>query len=276
MTLVAGLFASMSPEPAVQVVRVLGIMAVAAAVALVYQFAVLPGIQGFPLLMVSVGLFLVPAGAFIPITAGTGMLLTVLFTMMLSLQPEYEARFETVADGALGTLAGLAATAVLAQITRAPGSAWTARHLLRVGWSDLAAIAARRWQPVRAAYALRALDRFTVLAPQLNRQDRDLTTAALLGELRIGLNLLRLREDDPTLPAPAREAITAMLRALAGYFDARRHDRAILPDCVRAPAAAALAATAAAMPAAGAQSAWLLLTGVQRSLFGVKGTGDAG
>ncbi len=129
------------------------------------------------------------------------MLLTVLFTMMLSLQPEYEARFETVADGALGTLAGLAATAVLAQITRAPGSAWTARHLLRVGWSDLAAIAARRWHPGRAAYALRALDRFTVLAPQLNRRDRDLTTAALLGELRIGLNLLRLREDEPALPA---------------------------------------------------------------------------
>jgi uncharacterized membrane protein YccC len=278
MTLVAGLFASTSPEPAVQVVRVLAIMAVAAAVAIVYQFAVLPGVQDFPLLMLAVGLFLVPAGAFIPITAGTGLMLTVLFTLMLSLQPEYDARFETVADGALGTLAGLAATAVLAQMTRAPGSAWTARHLVRVGWSDLAAIAAGRWRPTRAAYALRALDRFAVLAPQLNasEQEHDLTTAALLGELRIGLNLLHLSEDDPALPIGAREAIAAMLHALAGYFDARRHNRTVRPDDLRARAAAAMAATAAAMPAAGAQAAWLLLVGVQRSLFGSAETVDAG
>jgi uncharacterized membrane protein YccC len=274
MTLVAGLFASTSREPAAQVVRVLVIAAVAAALSIFYQFAVLPGVQGFPLLMVAVGLFLVPAGAFIPITAGTGLLLTVLFTLLLSLQPEYDARFETVADSTLGTLAGLAATAVLAQITRVPGSAWTARHLLRVGWSDLAAIAAGRWHPGRAAYALRALDRFTVLAPQLNvpGQGRELTTGALLGELRIGLDLLRLRDDEPALPAAARDAVSAMRRALAGYFDVRRHGGTARADDLRAPAAAAMVATAAA----GAPSAWLMLAGVQRSLFGAAETGDAG
>jgi uncharacterized membrane protein YccC len=271
MTLVAGLFASSSPEPAVQLVRVLAVTAVAVAVAIVYQFAVLPGVQGFPLLMLTIGLFLVPAGAFIPITS-TGMMLTVLFTLMLSLQPEYDARFEAVADGALGTLAGLAATAVLAQMTRAPGSAWTARHLLRVGWSDLAAISAGRWHPRRAAYALRALNRFTVLAPQLNGREQDLTTAALLDELRIGLNLLRLGEDEPALPAAARAVISAMRRDVAGYFDARRHGRSVRPDGLRAPTAAAMAAAAAA----GASSAWLMLAGVQRSLFGAAETGDAG
>ncbi len=270
MTLVAGLFATMSPEPAEQLARVAVILAASAVVAIGYQFAVLPGVNEFPLLIVAVGLFLVPAGAFIPITAGTGVMLTVLTTLMMSLQPEYDAQFHSVVDGALGALAGVTAAAVLARITLAPGSAWTARHLLRAGWSDLASIAARRWHSGRAAYALRALDRFTALAPRLNapRHEQDLSTAALLGELRIGLNLLRLREDDATLPAPARDAIDAMRAALARYFDARRRNRPIGLDELREAAAAAMAATAAAIPAAGAQAAWFHLAGVQRSLFG--------
>jgi uncharacterized membrane protein YccC len=266
MTMVAGLFATMSPEPAEQMARVVVVMAVSAALAIVYQFAVLPGVHDFPVLIVAVGLFLVPVGAFIPITAGTGVMLAVLTTLMMSLQPEYDAHFESVVDGALGALAGLTAAAVLARITLAPGTAWTVRHLLHAGWSDLAAIAGRRWHPGRAAYALRALDRFTVLAPRLN--DHDLSAAALLGELRIGLNLLRLREHDTTLPAPARAAIDAMLAALARYFDARRRNRPIGMAGLREASAAAMEATAAAIPAAGAQTAWFLLAGVQRSLFG--------
>jgi hypothetical protein len=59
---------------------------------------------------------------------------------------------------------------------------------------------------------------------------------------------------------------------VAGYFDARRHGRSVRPDGLRAPTAAAMAAAAAA----GASSAWLMLAGVQRSLFGAAETGDAG
>jgi hypothetical protein len=164
----------------------------------------------------------------------------------------------------------MAATAVLSRISLVPGTAWTTRHLLRTGWSDLAAIAGRRWHPGQAAYALRALDRFTVLAPQLDLtgRARDLTTSALLGELRIGLNMLRLREAEPILPAAAREAVEAMLLALCRYFDARRHGTAPPVESLREPGATAMAAAAAAMPAPGAQTAWLMLAGLQRSLFG--------
>jgi uncharacterized membrane protein YccC len=270
MTLVAGLFAITSPEPAEQLAHVVVVMAVSSAIAIFYLFAVLPGIHDFPVLIGAVGLFLVPAGAFIPITAGTGLMLTVLTTMIMSLQEGYVADFRSVTDGVLGALVGVTVTAVLARITRIPGTAWTVRHLLRAGWSDLASIAARRWNPTRAAYALRALDRFTLLATQLNasEHEHELSTSALLGELRIGLNLLRLREGDANLPAPARDAIDAMLAALGRYFDARCHNRSAEPDSLREASAAAMAATAAAIPAAGAQTAWFLLAGVQRSLFG--------
>ena len=270
MTLVAGTFASAAAEPSAQFVRVLAITTAAVTVAIAYQFAVLPAVQDFPVLVVVLGLFLVPAGAFIPITSGTGLILTAMTTLMLSLQPEYDARFGTTLDGALGSLAGLAATAVLGRITLAPGTGWTTWHLLRVGWSDLAAIAARRWRPNQAAFALRALDRFTVLAPQLDVSEQApyLTTAALLGELRIGLNMLRLREIEATLPAPVRHAIDGMLLAIARYFRARHRNAKLEPEGVHEPGAMAMAAAAAAMPAPDAQTAWLLLAGMQRSLFG--------
>ncbi len=269
-TMMAASFVSTAAEPSTLFTRLLAATTAAVAVAIVYQFAVLPGVQDFPVLALALGLFLVPAAAFIPVTSGTGLLLTVMTTLMLSLQPEYDARFESVLDGALGTLAGLVATTVLARITLAPGSTWTTRHLLRTGWSDLAAIAARRWRPNQAAYALRALDRFTVLGPQLDASDQpsDLTTAALLSELRIGLDMLRLRDIEADLPAPARLATDAMLRAIADYFSARRHDPELGPEGIRAPGDMAMAATAAAIPAAEAQTAWLLVAGMQRSLFG--------
>ena len=49
-------------------------------------------------------------------------MLCAMTTVMLSLQPEYDASLRRLLDAALGTLAGLAATAVLARITwpRAP------------------------------------------------------------------------------------------------------------------------------------------------------------
>jgi uncharacterized membrane protein YccC len=271
MTLLAGLFASGAAEPGPRLVRVAVVMAAAAVVAMIYQFAVLPGVQDFPLLALALGLFLVPAGAFIPITAGTGLMLCVLTTVLIGLQPDYNASFAAVADGTLGSLAGVVLTAVIARATMMPGAAWTTRHLLRAGWSDLAAIAGGRWRPDAATYAQRALDRFTVLAPYLDRPDGgpDMTTPALLGELRIGVNLLRLQQDLAGLPDSARAAVTAMLGALAGHFEARSRGAAASVDALAQRSAAAMMAAEQAMPAPGAQTAWLMLAGVQRSLFGI-------
>jgi uncharacterized membrane protein YccC len=270
MTILAGLYVGAVDEPGARLVRVFIVMLAAGALAIVYQFAVLPAVQDFPMLMLALGLFLIPAGAFIPITAGTAQMLCVLTTVLLGLQPEYSASFASVADTVLGALAGVGLTAIIARITLIPGSAWTTRHLLRGGWSDLAAIAAGRWRPAPAAYARRALDRYTSLAPYLDapRGTPDLTTAALLGELRIGLNILHLREQMAAIPPAARPEIDAMLAAVAAHFDARRHGAAPVGEALRERGVAALAAATRAMPAQGAQTAWLMLAGVQRSLFG--------
>jgi hypothetical protein len=84
-----------------------------------FTAAMLSAVDSFPMLMLTLGLFLVLAGAFIPITPGTGLMLCVLTTVLLGLQPEYSA---SVADGVLGGLAGVGLTAVIGRVTmtRAP------------------------------------------------------------------------------------------------------------------------------------------------------------
>jgi uncharacterized membrane protein YccC len=270
MTLLAGLYAMNAQEPDARLVHVFATMIAAGALAIVYQFAVLPAVDNFPMLVLALGLFLIPAGAFIPITPGTGLMLCVLATVLLGLQPEYNASFGSVADTVLGALAGVGLTAVIGRVTMIPGTAWTMRRQLREGWSDLSAIAAGRWHGDAAIYAMRALDRYAVLAPFLDAPhgNPDLTTPVLLGELRIGLNILHLREQLAAVPPAARPDIDAMLAAVAAHFDARRRSSAPVTEALRERGSAALAAAAQAMPAQGAQTAWLMLAGVQRSLFG--------
>jgi uncharacterized membrane protein YccC len=280
MTILAGFYACGTPEPGARLVRVFVLVIAAGMVAMAYLFAVLPAIDNFPMLVLALGLFFVPAGAFIPITAGSALVLCVLTTVLLGLAPEYDARFASVADTVLGSLAGAGIAAIIGRLTMVPGTAWTARRLLRAGWSDLSAIAAGRWRPAPTTYVLRALDRYSMLAPQLDapQGDPDLTTAALLGELRVGLNILHLRERYDAIPQAARPAVDAMLSAVAAHYDGRRRSAAPVTEALRERGAAALAAAAQAMPAPGAQTAWLMLAGVQRSLFGTTawaGTKDA-
>jgi uncharacterized membrane protein YccC len=87
------------------------VVAIAFGVAIIFLFAVLPATHDFPVVAAALGLFFLPVGAFIPTTQATGQLLATMTAMALSLQPEYDAQFGTVLDGALGTLAGLAALA---------------------------------------------------------------------------------------------------------------------------------------------------------------------
>jgi uncharacterized membrane protein YccC len=275
MTLIAGAQASAAPEPAERIMRLMLVLVVSAGIATLYLFAVIPAVHDFPMLVAALGLFLLPVGAFIPIAGVNPLLLAVWTLVLLSLQTEYDADFVSVVDGALGSIAGVAAALVLARIMLAPGLAWRTRHLLRTGWDDLAAIAGGRRSPRPAAYAMRALERLTALAPQLDAPGgrAALTTEALLAELRIGLNLLRLRETEPDLPPDARQAAVALREAISRHFDTLRRGRVpplteLRDRAATAEMATAQAVAASAPPAVAARTAWLMQAGIQRSLFG--------
>ncbi|MBS0559662.1 MAG: FUSC family protein [Proteobacteria bacterium] len=270
MTLVAGFFAITAAEPARTMRLVAVLLFFCMAVALIYQFAVIPAVNDFVPLAAALAVWFLPVSAFIPRTKLTAMALAALTAAQMALQPEYDAQFGPVLDGMLGSMAGVITAAAIATLIDTAGTAWTLRHLRRQGWTDLALIAAGRWRPTRTAFLHRTLDRYAELAPHLDAPGGDpaLTSETLLNELRVGLNLLRLNEVAPSLPPAALQATEGLRAALAVHYRTGRPPGRV--EALAAPRDAALRAAEAALPAPAAATAWLMVAGMAHSLFGTR------
>ena len=268
-TLTVGLLVGTHITPIRRAKVVTLLFAVGAVLTLIYQFAVLPAITDFPLLVFALGVFLIPAGMFIPVTGGTAMLLVVLTLLQLGLQPDYQAQFQPVLEGIFGTLTGISVAAAVAWLLAVPTPAWTVRHLRKVGWSHLAEVAAGTWQPSQSEFARRGLDRFAAIAAQLPTASETEAPLAgdLLAEIRVGVNMLHLQEVRGGLPIEAEAAIDAVLAGVADRFRRLGQGSPVADAGLLARTQAGLLATAKAMPDPTAATAWTALVGTRRWLF---------
>lgn len=203
-------------DPAPAIARFLAGTALAAVVAGLYLFAVLPAIDGFPLLAFALGLFYLPVGAFMAVPAlmpaVTPLVLNT--TALMALQETYSASFPAFVESALGILGGIGAALVVTRLLRGFGVAWRVARLLAADRRDLVRLAqGQRAELPRIAATM--LDRFEALAARLGEADAVVLGARELTTLRAAFNLLRLRDALPTLPPPARDAAAALLPALA-------------------------------------------------------------
>ncbi|MDQ1081249.1 FUSC family protein [Pseudoroseomonas cervicalis] len=228
-----------------------------------YQFVVLPRIDGFPLLLLVLAVVYLPAGALMAQPALMAPALAVAATVpaVINLQETYSADFAAWADGGLATLGGLALALLTVRLLRSLGVAWRVRRLARADRQDLARLAEGR-APAELRHILGVmLDRFEALAARLQAVDARAVPVSELADLRAALNLLRLREQLPALPAAPRAALEAALAALAAEA------RGQLPrDTLLARLDAALLAAAGA-PGRAARQAALSLGGLRMALF---------
>ena len=104
----------------------------------------------------------------------------------------------------IGSSTGVAVT----QLIRVIGSETGARRLLRAGWRDLADLANRTFQPTRADWASRMLDRVGLsdAAPGRAGPIRNLQPADALRDLRTGINIIDLRQIAPVVPRAGAHA----------------------------------------------------------------------
>lgn len=237
--------------------------AIAVLLAGLYQFAILPRIDGFPLLLLVLAPVYLPAGALMAQPALMAPALAVAATVpaVINLQETYSADFAAWADGGLATLGGLALALLTVRLVRSLGVAWRVRRLARADRRDLARLAEGR-APAELRQILGVmLDRFEALAARLQAVDARAVPVAELADLRAALNLLRLREHMPALPAAARLALENALAALAAEA------RGQLPrERLLARLDAALLA-AAESPGRAAHQAALSLGGLRMALF---------
>jgi len=209
-------------DPAPTIVRSNIWQTVGALLAGVWLFAVLPAIDGFPLLAFCFALVLIPAGlaVAIPALAGKAFPFIFGFTGLIAIQETYAADFSSWVNGAIAQAAGLWIAALTTRLIRSVGAGWSVRRLLAGGRAELARIARGTWMPEPAGFAARMLDRIGAMATRLaaSQAGAGPSEDEALADLRAGLNLLTLRRTRPSLTPHAGEAVDLVLETLARHL----------------------------------------------------------
>ncbi len=182
-----------------------------------YQFAIFPALDGFPLLVAALGLYLVPAGTLlaIPAWAGTGMALTVNFAVLSSIQERFSADFASFLNGNLAALAGMGISAMVLALVRSMGTERAISRLLAANRADFAQLATGPVTLQAEPLAGRMLDRLGLLTPRLAKAGPDAPDAGhALREVSAAINLADLKRAGPALPEAARAAVGRLLPML--------------------------------------------------------------
>jgi uncharacterized membrane protein YccC len=228
VAVICSLFAALDdPTPTMSTLAA-GIVA-SIPIAALYQFAILPAIDGYVALVVCLAPPLLLFGVLmaIPRYAAFGLAPILGFTVLLAFQPEYTADMASFLNSAIavviGSLVGIATT----RLIRVMGAQASARRLLRSGWRDLADLADRTLIAQRAEWASQMLDRVGLLALRMSQagNDPELACADALRDLRTGVTIIELQETVSRLDGPGNKSLAAVLLGVASHFRALARGR---------------------------------------------------
>jgi len=223
-TMMAALAASImtfldDPVPALK--KAVLYSAVSSVVVIVYLYGVLPGIDGFPLLILVLAPFMVPVGVLMvsPQTYGIALPMLANTVMMLNIQDRYSGQFADTLDSVIATLSGFVVAAVATALVRSLSGEASVRRLLAANWRDIAAAAgAARLQP-RAVLQRCMLDRLGLILPRLATiADQRSVLAQVMPESAIGVNILDLQRLQRRLGPQQAAGLDRLFGALEHYF----------------------------------------------------------
>jgi uncharacterized membrane protein YccC len=187
-----------------------------------YQFAILPAIDGFPMLTLALAPTLLIVGYLIADPRFTSRALPVAIGVAngLALAETFSADFAGFINVNVAQVIGLVAALLVTRLCRSVGADWSLRRILRAGWRDLARIAAAPNAIDRMRFMIHQLDR-TGLATQrlvLTPPAKEFTGVDALADLRIGINLQDLHGAAADLPPSGGQAAHRLLSGLATHF----------------------------------------------------------
>ncbi len=149
--------------------------------------------------------------------------------MGISNQMTYD--FAAFGNNVVSYVVGIGIGAAALGLLRPIGADWAVRRLCRGMFGDLAHAAGAPVADTRGAFESRMFDRINALFMRLDlmaAEPRAILQASLAA-LRIGLNILALRNLRLLLPAAAVPPVREALAALAGHFERMRRGRAAEP-----------------------------------------------
>jgi uncharacterized membrane protein YccC len=269
-----GSFFAAQDDPVPFISGFLKLTVVAFPITALYQFAILPAIDGFVMLALALAPLLLLLGYFQgqPKTAPIALPLLLGFNNLLAVQEVFAADFAAFVNTFIGLIGGTWAALIAMRLLRSIGADVTARRILRAGWRDLASNAASPppGRIGRVIWISRMLDRVGLLVPRLQMVERPekLVGADPLNDLRVGVNVVDLQEARLVVGPKAEQALGGLLGEIAAHF--RKLDvgrRFAPPFSVLGRIDGAIGEVAAAPASSEQRNCLWSLAGLRRNLF---------
>lgn len=195
---------------------------IAVPVAALYVFAILPALDGPIALALALAPLLFVHALYLATPKWSVLALgCVLVTMtLMSVQPLQAGDFSGFVALAVASIAGAAIALVVTSLVRTIGAETSVRRLLHAAWRDLAAMADDTRELSRDAWASRMMDRIGLLQARMAATTGVMRSRAVraLDDMRLGVNMLDLRDAGRGAVPEARLAIDEALRQVAAHF----------------------------------------------------------
>ncbi len=212
-------------DPAPQIRRYLLATLVTYPLAALYNFAILPCIDGYMLLIA----FIAPAFLWLgymqanPARAAIALPMFSCLIVGLDFLDRYQADFGVFMNTSSTQVFGIVMAVVVTRLFRSVGTDWVASRMIRNSWRDLAALASSPARQEAGAWTSRAVDRLGQIAARITLAGPGGTAHGFQGlaELRLGRNLLHLRRALGAARGAAHAAIGQVLAETATLFGAR-------------------------------------------------------
>jgi len=221
MVAVSCSFFAAQDQPALMIRRMLIWTVLSIAVAFIYLFAILPVVNSFEML----ALTLAPLFLFIGLAMTNPqmgmffMLLAVNSATLIAIQDQYSADLTSFANGGLATILGIGFAQLWVTAAQPFGAELAARRLMKAGWRDLADTASGERSSDVDQLSSRSLDRLGQLVPRLAALNvRELADVDGFADVRLGFNVVTLQQQRPALGRESAALVSDILGRIAGHY----------------------------------------------------------
>ena len=235
-----------------------------------YLLGILPAVHNFESLVLACAPTFLALGVLLarPSTFGRAMPFLFAICGTLAMVDTHNADMVSFVNSTLAQVVGYIAAAVTTSVFRRVGAGWTARRLLKAGWSELSRMGRGERVPSLPEFSARMVDRVGQLTPRLALagKDQDLQAVDALRDLRIGLNMTLLQSVRARL-GRGEAAVGPLMKQLSRHFALRPRVDAGCERSLLDTLDNALRAICAGERDAAQREALAALTGMRRDLF---------
>jgi uncharacterized membrane protein YccC len=218
-------FFAAQDDPAPAMVSFLVMSIISIPFAALYLFAILPAVDGFPMLALALAPALLTLSYLQarPKSAGAGIALILGFVGALNLQATFSADFPQFLNGSLALEAGIAIALAVTRLLRSVGAGWAAKRILKRGWREVVALARHPRDIDADAWTSAMLDRLGLISARvaLAGPEDAVDAHEALADMRVGLNLLDLHASMGVVGAGPGRSLQEVLSGVGGAFERR-------------------------------------------------------